>query len=43
MRRALADNGRIDAEVDKCIANASKAFDALRQAVFNDRHLSVLT
>ena len=39
----IADNGRIDAEVDKRIANASKAFGALRQAVFNDRHLSVLT
>ena len=39
----IADNGRINAEVNKRIANAFKAFGALRQAVFNDRHLSVLT
>ena len=40
----IADNGRIDAEVDKRIANASKAFGTLRQAVLiNDRHLNVLT
>ena len=33
----------MDAEVDRRIANASKAFRALRQAVFNDRYLSVNT
>ena len=35
-----ADNERIDAEVDRRIANASKAFGALRQAVFNNKHLT---
>ena len=39
----IAENGRIDAEVDKRIANASKAFGALRQAVFKDAHLSINT
>ena len=34
-----ADNERIDAEVDRRIANASKAFGAIRQAVFN-KHLT---
>ena len=36
----IADSGRIDVEVDKRIASASKAFGALRQAVFKDAHLS---
>ena len=35
----IAENGRIYAEVDKSIANASKAFGALHQAVFKE-HLS---
>ena len=39
----IAENGRIDVEVDKCIANASKAFGALLQAVFKDAHLSINT
>lgn len=39
----IAENGSIDAEVDKRIANASKAFGALRYAVFKDAHLSVYT
>ena len=37
----IAENGGIDVEVDKCIGNASKAFGALRQAVFKDAHLSI--
>ena len=32
---------RIDDEIDRRIANASKAFGALRQAVFKDTHLSI--
>lgn len=32
----VSDDGRIDAEVEKRIANASKAFGALRCAVFDD-------
>ena len=39
----VTSNGRIDAEIEKRIANASRAFGALRQAVFNDAHLSVAT
>ena len=39
----ISSNGQIDAEVDRRIANASKAFAALRPAVFNDRNLSVNT
>ena len=39
----IADSGRIDVEVEKRIASASKAFGALRQAVFKDAHLSVNT
>ena len=31
---SIAANGRIDDEIDRRIANASKAFGALRQAVF---------
>ena len=31
----IAENGVIDNEIDRRIANASKAFGALRQAVFN--------
>ena len=39
----IAASGRIDAEVDKCLANASKAFGALRQAVFTDANLISIT
>ena len=39
----IADSSRIDKEVEKRIASASKAFGALRQAVFKDAHLSVKT
>ena len=39
----ITDNGRIDKEIDKRIANAFKAFGALRQAVFRDNNLSVTT
>ena len=39
----IAENGRIDAEVDRRIANASKAFGALRRAVFDDKVLSTTT
>ena len=33
------ESGRTHMEVDKRIANASKAFGALRRAVFKDAHL----
>ena len=36
-------NGRLHAEVDRRIANASKAFGALRKAVFDDENLSLST
>ena len=36
-------NGRLHAEVDRHIANASKAFGALHKAVFDDENLSLLT
>ena len=39
----MAESGRSHMEVDKRIANASKDFGALRQAVFKDNHLSVIT
>ena len=39
----MAENGRAEAEVDRRVANASKAFGALRRAVFDDAHLSVTT
>ena len=39
----VATNGRIDAEIDKRIASASKAFGALRRAVFKDNNLSITT
>ena len=39
----VSSNGRIVAEVDKRIANASKAFGALHHAVFNDRNLTTNT
>ena len=39
----ISSNGLMDAEVDRRIANASKAFGALRPAVFNDRNLNVNT
>ena len=39
----MAENGRLNLEVDKRIANASKAFGALRRAVFLDSHLSLAT
>lgn len=34
-------NGRLDAEVDRRVANASKAFGALHRAVFDDSNLSL--
>ena len=37
------DGGSIDVEVDRRIANTSKAFGALRQSVFDDYHLSIKT
>ena len=40
---SIAANGRIDDEVDRRIANASKAFGALWQAVFMDANLSITT
>ena len=39
----ISSNGLTDAEVDRRIANASKAFGALRPAVFNDRNLIMNT
>ena len=39
----VADNGRIDVEVDKRIANALKAFGALRQAAFKNKDISTGT
>ena len=35
--------GRIDAEVDRHLAGASRAFGALRHAVFNDSNLTITT
>ena len=40
---SIAATGRIDDEIDRRIANASKAFGALRQAVFKDTNLSITT
>ena len=39
----IAENGSIDMEVDKRIANTSKASGVLHQAVFKDAHLSINT
>ena len=39
----VASSGRVDTEVDKRIAQASKAFGALRKAVFSDGTLYVET
>ena len=39
----IVDGRSIDVEVDRRIANASKAFGALRQSVFDDCHLSIKT
>ena len=39
----VASNERVDSEIDKRIASASKAFGALRQAVFKDALLSIRT
>ena len=37
----IGDKGKIDAEVDKRMANASRAFGALYHSVFCDYHLSI--
>ena len=39
----VTSNARMDAEVDRRIASASRAFGALRQAVFKDRNLNITT
>ena len=39
----IADNGRIHAEVDKRIGNASIAFGTLTRAVFKDTNLLLFT
>lgn len=39
----VASSGRMDVDVDKRIAQASKAFGALRKAVFLDKNLSLAT
>ena len=43
LRSLIAESGRTHLKVDKRITNASKAFGALRRAVFKDAHLSVAT
>ena len=37
----ISGNGRTSAEVERRVANASKAFGALRQAVFKNSHLTI--
>ena len=39
----IASSGRMDVDVDKRVAQASKVFGALRKAVFLDRNLSLST
>ena len=39
----VASSGRIDIEVDRHIANAAKAFEALRHAIFMDKNLTINT
>ena len=39
----VTENGTIDTEIDRRIANASKAFGALRAAVFKDHNLKIAT
>ena len=39
----IAADGRIDVEVDKHLANASKAFSALQKAIFTNTNLSLTT
>ena len=39
----VASNTRIDADVDRRISSASRAFGALRQAVFKDCNLTITT
>ena len=39
----IADSGRMDADVECRVAKASKAFGALRKAVFLNRNLSLQT
>ncbi len=39
----IAESGRIDVEVDRLIANASKAIGAMKEAVFSDCVLTINT
>ena len=39
----IADSGRMDVDVDRRVAQASKAFGALRKSVFMDKNLSLAT
>ena len=39
----IADSGRMDMDVDRRVAQASKAFGALRKSVFMDKNLSLAT
>ena len=39
----IATDGQIDVEVDKRLANASKAFGALKKAVFTNTNLFLTT
>ena len=39
----IADSGRMDVDVDRRVAQASKAFGALRKSVFLDKSLSLAT
>ena len=43
LRSSIPANSRIDDDIDKRIANASKAFGTLCQAVFKDANLSITT
>ena len=39
----IAADGRIEIEVDKYLTNVSKAFCALRKAVFTNTNISLIT
>ena len=39
----ISSDGALDIEVEKCVATESRAFGALRHAVFQDRTLSITT
>ena len=39
----VTSNARMDTEVDRCIASASRVFGALCRAVFKDKNLTTTT